>query len=143
MNEIARIQDQLRRAHDGDAWHGPSLCSLLTDVRADRAAARPIPGVHSISEIVGHITAWQRVVVRRLGGERVVDIPEPENWPAAVGDAAAWKGVKDRLQRSHVDLLAAIGQLGEAQLENQVDGMNYSVYVMLHGAVQHLLYHAG
>jgi hypothetical protein len=41
MTEIARIQDQLRRAFDGDAWHGPSLKAILTGVTAEKAATKP------------------------------------------------------------------------------------------------------
>ena len=77
MREIGRIQDQLQRAFDGNAWHGPSLTALLGDVKPEQAAGKPIPGVHSIWELVLHIIAWERVVVRRLSGEAIVDLPEP------------------------------------------------------------------
>ena len=33
--------------------------------------------------------------------------------------------------------------LADRQLEAEVPGMGYNVYVMLHGAVQHATYHAG
>ncbi len=53
-----RIADQLRRAFDGSAWHGPALLELLKDVDAATAAARPLPNVHSIWELVLHIAVW-------------------------------------------------------------------------------------
>jgi hypothetical protein len=58
MIEISRIADKLRRAHDGDPWHGPSLTGLLARISASEAAAHPLLGAHSIRETVLHVTAW-------------------------------------------------------------------------------------
>ena len=54
-SEPALIAEQLRRAFEGDAWHGPALLELLQDVDAATAAARPLPDVHSIWELVLHV----------------------------------------------------------------------------------------
>ena len=59
MTETERIRDQLRRAFEGDAWHGPGVLELLENVTASQAAARPIAGAHSIWELVVHIQAWE------------------------------------------------------------------------------------
>ncbi len=71
MSEASRIADQLRRAFDGDAWHGDSVLEILNGVTAAQAAARPITHAHSIWELVLHIAAWDGVVLRRLGGAAV------------------------------------------------------------------------
>ena len=47
-NESAFLADQLRRAFEGDAWHGPALLELLADIDAPTAAMHPIKDVHSI-----------------------------------------------------------------------------------------------
>jgi hypothetical protein len=68
--ETRRLADELRRAWEGPVWHGPALGELLEEVTAAEAAAHPIPGAHSIWEIVLHATGWAREVDRRLrGGE--------------------------------------------------------------------------
>ena len=51
-SEAARIADQLRRAFDGEAWHGDSLFEILKGVSAKQAAARPVANAHSIWELV-------------------------------------------------------------------------------------------
>jgi uncharacterized damage-inducible protein DinB len=144
MKETSRIRDQLERAYDGAAWHGPPLKAVLGSVTAQQAAAKPIPGVHSIWELVGHIIAWQRVVVRRLAGERIDDLPADENFPP-VNEAseAAWTQTLQELDRSHRELAGAVTRLPDAHLNEVVRGQSYSIYVMLHGVVQHNLYHAG
>ena len=45
--------------------------------------------------------------------------------------------------RAHAALLETVGQLGVEDLERPVPGMPYNVYILLHGLVQHNLYHAG
>src|SRR5260370_31404423 len=138
MSELARINDQLQRAYDGDAWHGPSLRTLLKDVSPSKAAAGPLPNSHSIWETVLHIIAWEKVVVRRLAGEVIGDLPEAENWSAiAVPSEAAWNDTKMEVELAHQQLQKAIAQLDESRLSDPVPRKGYSVYVMLHGVIQH------
>lgn len=143
MGEVERIVDQLRRAFEGDAWHGPSLKDLLVDVSAARAAARPISGAHSIAEIVAHITVWTDVVRRRLEGEWIASLPPEEDWPGAGPDEAAWAEARGRLEDGERRLAEAVARVSEATLPEKTPEKDFSVYVMLHGAVQHALYHAG
>lgn len=57
MREMQRIADQLRRAIDGGAWHGPSLSEALDGVKATQAAVRQIPSADSIWELTLHVAA--------------------------------------------------------------------------------------
>jgi uncharacterized damage-inducible protein DinB len=144
MNEIQRIEDQLRRAFEGNAWHGPAVRELLADMTAAQAAGRPLPNAHSIWEIALHMATWERVVHRRLQGETVADLPTEQDWPPVrdTGEAAWRQAVRDLEQANH-DLRAAIAQSNEARLADMASGKDHSVYVMLHGIIQHDLYHAG
>jgi uncharacterized damage-inducible protein DinB len=144
MNEIATIKDQLRRAFEGDAWHGPSLWEIIAGVSAREAAAKPLPGIHSIWEIVLHITAWHEVVCRRLAGEMIVELAPDQNWPAITDTSeAAWQQTLHDLGQSRQHLMQAISRLSEDRLGEAVGGKGYTIYVMLHGVIQHDLYHAG
>ncbi|MGH9579905.1 MAG: DinB family protein [Terriglobales bacterium] len=142
MSETARIADQLQRAFAGNAWHGPSLRELLADVSAERAAARPLPNTHNIWELVLHITAWTNVARRRALGDNA-DLSPQENFPNADKGETAWKEALASLERAHRELLAAIASLPDSRLQEEVPGHGYTVYVLLHGVVQHALYHAG
>jgi len=57
MSEIERITDQFTRAVEGHAWHGPALLEVLKDIQATRASEKPFQDIHSIWEIVLHISA--------------------------------------------------------------------------------------
>src|SRR5450432_2781890 len=66
MAEVNRILDQLHRAYDGPAWHGPALREILAGVTWQTAALHPITGAHTIWELVLHLTVWMSVVTRRI-----------------------------------------------------------------------------
>jgi uncharacterized damage-inducible protein DinB len=144
MSELKRINGQLKRAFEGKAWHGPSVSEVLAGVTAERAAAHPIPGAHSIWEVTLHIATWERVGRRRIEEFIPIDVSDDEDWPA-VGDTseAAWSKTLEDLRSNHEALRAAIRALDETRLEDIVPGTEYSVYFLLHGVIQHDLYHAG
>ncbi len=144
MNEPQRIADQLRRAHEGDAWHGPALDELLNDVAPPQASRRPISGAHSIWEIVEHVAVWESIARRRMAGEIVTHVPPEVDWPpVSTTTNEAWKATLARLGEGYQRLRQAIAEFPEAHLEEKVPGMTQTVYHLLHGVVQHTLYHAG
>ena len=145
MSEIDRIIAQHQNAFDGDPWHGDPLMTLLANVAAQVASARPIPGAHTIREIVRHLTFWYDGAARRLDGH-VFEADETEQWPAGEEngpDEAAWQREREDLTRAHRAFLEAVTRLDDADLDRPVPGKPYDVYYLLHGLVQHLLYHAG
>lgn len=147
MSELDRIRDQFRRAFDGEAWHGPAVLALLKDVTAAQAAAHPIAGAHSIWELTQHIRAWESACLRRLNGDPA-QLPDQEDWvPLDDFSEASWQKTKQQLIDTHEQLLAAIAAVDEARLDQPIIDHPQipfsSVYVTLHGGVQHDLYHAG
>jgi len=144
MNEIERINDQLKRAFEGKAWHGPSVSEVLAGVTAEQAAARPISDAHSIWEITLHIATWERVGRRRIQESAPIDVSDDEDWPQVEETSEeAWKRTLDEVRSNHESLREAIAALDEARLGDIVPGTIYSVYFLLHGVIQHDLYHAG
>ena len=151
ISEVERIRDQFRRAFEGEAWHGPSVLALLDGVTAQQAAAHPIQGAHSIWELTLHIAAWESACKRRLEGDPA-QLTDEEDWQAIpdTGDdtsEAAWEQTKQQMINTHRELMEAIARLDESRLnEPIIKDPNIpfsSVYVTLHGGVQHDLYHAG
>jgi uncharacterized damage-inducible protein DinB len=145
MAETDRIWDQLQRSFEGnEAWKCPSLRDLLAAVTAPQAAARAIPGAPTIWELLLHTTANEEVVRRRVLGETVDTLPDEKAWPKPTDtSAAAWLQAKLDFGEARRSLRQAVASLPEARLGETVPGREYTFYVMLHGAVEHALYHAG
>jgi uncharacterized damage-inducible protein DinB len=144
MREVERIADQLKRAHEGGAWHGPAVDELLAGLTAEQAAARPFEGAHSIWELVSHIEAWERAILRRLGGDPAQIYNTAEDWSlTAGGTEETWASARWKLTETYVALREAVLKLDDAQLDEPILPNMSTRYVSLHGAIQHTLYHAG
>jgi uncharacterized damage-inducible protein DinB len=150
MTEVDRILDQLQRAFDGDAWHGPSLSAALDGVDARQAAHRPIAGGHTIAEILRHITTWTREITRRLRSGIAQDLEEPDWAEAIVTNGAEWKALLDAQNAAQEELAGEIAKLTDEDLNGLIGdvrdralGSGVTRYVLLHGLVQHHVYHAG
>lgn len=146
MSETARLADQIRRAFDGEAWHGDSVVEILKGVNAKSAAGHPIKNAHSIWELVLHIATWDGVTVKRIAG-RAVEPSDAENFPP-VKDASetAWQKAIENAKHSHNQLVKAVASFPDSRLQEQVPGKNephHNFFYLFSGIVQHELYHAG
>jgi uncharacterized damage-inducible protein DinB len=106
--------------------------------------------VHSIAELVLHMTAWTRETTRRLrGGEH--GVPAEGDWPPVAGsDSRAWSAALADLRRAHGELARTLVELDDGVLAQQVAGAQVDARgqpVTLHrtvvGLLQHDAYHAG
>ncbi len=142
MSQVATLLDELKRIHNGGAWHGPSVREALAGVTVEQAASRPLPGAHSIWELVLHLAAWEKLIGRRLEGQRANE-PEEGDFPAAGATEEAWVQALAQLENAHERLLGLVTKLTDADLDRVVVGKDYSWGFMLRGAVNHSAYHAG
>ena len=139
--ETTRIADQLRRSYEGIAWHGPSLKELLDGVDPETASRRPLAGAHSIWELVLHIAAWATVARRALTENVYVSLSGEGDWPVPQG---SWPDALAHLDREQRSLIDEIKKLTDDRLNDILAAeKKYSIYFLLHGVVQHNLYHAG
>jgi len=146
-NEATLIAEQLHNAFAGNAWHGPAVLELLTDVDAATAAAHPLPDTHSIWELLLHIAAWddavnRRIVLGKFG--KALQLNDAENFPRVTDkSSAAWKDTIAHAKKAHRELLKTVTTLSDERLRERVPGKPYDVGFMLQGVAQHEIYHAG
>ena len=143
MAERDRIVDQLDRAFEGEAWHGPSVLEVLEGMTWKKAVEKPVPDAHSVWEIVLHMTAWEEVVRRRLLGE-TVNLTDEQDWPPAANPSqAGWSRALEALRAGHARLREIAAGITDNELDSSPGGKYSTRYVLLHGIIQHDLYHAG
>jgi len=144
MSEIECIVDLLQTGYNGSPWHGPSLVANLTDVTAAQAAQKPIPNGHCIWELVQHLTGWVNETINTIDGQQYTTLAAEQDWPAVSGtDEAAWQAALGILDSSMEALIAAVGELQDDALWDNLPGMEFNMYWLLMGVVQHSAYHAG
>jgi uncharacterized damage-inducible protein DinB len=143
MTEVQRILDQHDRALHGGAWHGDSVWEILQGIPPEQAFARPLPAAHTIWELVAHMTFWETEVFRRiqkLPPQSEVELNFPE-MPEAT--AENWELVLDGLRRSNTDFRQCLAALDDSRLDEPLSAPDKSIYLELHGVIQHHLYHGG
>ena len=144
MSETRRIRGLLHSVYRGPAWHGPSISENLEGITAAQAASHPIPGAHSIWEIVHHVTAWEREVVQFLAGKAHVTMQGEDDWPPVkAASEEAWDKTVADLRAAHTALADAIKRFGDDDLEKIVPGRDFPWFVVFHGIIHHSLYHSG
>jgi uncharacterized damage-inducible protein DinB len=142
--ELERLEDQLRRSFEGEAWHGPSVLEALKDVTPEMAHAHPVPGAHSIWELVLHLATDYHLVLRRMGGEDA-QLSLAEGWPPVPSPTeSAWSEAIHSLQELNARMRAAIRRFEAERLDQPFTSQGtYPAYTQFIGITQHGLYHAG
>jgi uncharacterized damage-inducible protein DinB len=147
MNWIHHFTQELLKGHETEPWHGPSTKSLLEGITADEAASYPVSETHSIWEIVLHMDAWQREVIRRLDSGFVPEIPEEGDWrPVLEVSKTAWQRSLNDLDSSLHELVRQLNKILESSIPEErgsVSGSRLTLGGMLSGILQHNAYHSG
>lgn len=151
MASSDRLLSSLRRAHDGEPWHGPSRAQVLADVTAAEAAWRPAAGAHTLWEVVLHMRSWTREVLRRAEGGVPAE-PVDGDWPAmpSPADEAAWRLTLQSLDEAHAALARFVGQMSEdlraARVKDRPGdppGHAITQRGMIRSLAEHDVYHTG
>ena len=146
MSECTRLADQIRRAFEGEAWHGDAVLELLADVKAKTAVAHPVKGAHSIWELVLHIAAWDGAALTRTCGT-AIELTDKQNFPPVEDTSeTAWQAAVKKMCDVHGELIHAVESFPDARLMDPVAGKKekyYNFFYLFSGIVQHELYHAG
>jgi uncharacterized damage-inducible protein DinB len=144
LSESTRIEDQLRRAFEGEAWHGPGVLELLNGVTHEQAAARPIAGIRSIWELVLHLGGAYRLVLRRLKANASPLTPD-EDWPTTPEPTAAnWQIAIEDLRALNEQIRREVARFDAARLDQPlIADPPYTAHTQFIGLTQHDLYHAG
>jgi uncharacterized damage-inducible protein DinB len=141
--ELERLEEQLRSSFEGGSWHGPSVRETLDGVTAEEAWRHPIPGAHSIWELVLHLASTYSLVLRRLNGD-IVDLSAEEDWPVVEAPTATnWTAALNVLRSLNQQLRAAVQHFRTDALDEPLGNPKHSAYEQFVGVTQHDLYHAG
>ena len=143
QTEINRIADQLQYGYAGPAWHGPHITKVLAQIDATQLT-NTTGKSHNIAEIVEHMIAWRVFAIKNMSGTAYDITDDAVNFPkAATLDVAYWDDLKSRLAQNQKELLEEIRSHSDKKLDEIVPGRQYNFYILLHGIVQHDLYHLG
>lgn len=144
------LVSELKKAFNGDAWHGDCLMNQLNKVKPEQAFEYFIPDAHSIAEIVLHLTSWTLEVADRIKGEKA-KAPEMGDWPEAGNFTAEnWEAIVAGCIAANEKLIRFCEQLDgndndpePHEVRDRALGSGVSPAELLNGIIQHHAYHSG
>ena len=146
QTEINRLTEMFRAAAHGKTWHGQSVLQTLENITTEEAAAHPIPESHSIWDYLLHIINWRNYALRNLLDDEpyIVDLNSEKDWTTITDfSPIAWEAALELYNKSTDELSAAIKRIDDSKLEEIVSGHKFTFYTLLHGVIQHDVYHSG
>jgi uncharacterized damage-inducible protein DinB len=140
MTEIERIARLLEKTFDKQPWYGSSIMEILSRVESEQSTMRQ-GDIHSISELVLHMASWRKFATQKLIGDAEFEVTDEANFPKST----TWRGALDQLRQSQEALLVVVKQFPENRLAELVPSktLKYTYYTLLHGIIQHDVYHLG
>lgn len=146
QNEISRLIEMFRSAAHGKTWHGQSVWETLQNISAEEAASHPIPESHSIWDYLLHLINWREYTVRTLLDDEpyIVDLNTEKDWTTITDfSQEAWESALELYKKSTDELSEAIKTIDDSKLEEVVWEHKFTFYTLLHGVIQHDIYHSG
>jgi hypothetical protein len=142
-SEADRLEEQLRRAFEGEAWHGPSVLEARGGLGgASVRPSRPRGARH----LGAGAPSRQHVSPRPApSARRCTPLTPAEDWPPVPPPTAdGWREAIRALRELNEDLRRAVKAFPAERLDEPLITENpNTAYTQLIGITQHDLYHAG
>lgn len=140
--ELNRIIDQIDRIYSKN-WTGVDINQMLNEID-DSIANTELPFfTNTIHQVARHLIADDFLVIKRLQGINY-ELTKEEDWtPTHELKSIKWSDTKNALIKSKDDVIEALQSIDDADLDNPILKDHSTVYVTLHGHVQHAYYHIG
>jgi hypothetical protein len=149
MNIIQYIITQLTEIQSGKPWIGSSYDRKLNAVDESLVFTRPLEDMHSIAEIISHLTLWRKEAILKIKtgtGSKTDDCEE--NWLTNEKlQPKGWKTIKSEYDLTLTELITLLKAkedsfLNEEYYDTDFKG-NYAYSFLLNGMLHHDLYHLG
>lgn len=146
---IKHISKQLKDIQNGKNWIGSSFDSKLNHIDEQLMFTRPMADLHSIAEIISHLTLWRKEAILKIKtgkGSKTDDCEE--NWlPIATLKNKGWHSIKAEYDLSLIELLSLLEHkedtfLNETYYDTDFKG-TYTYNFLINGMLHHDIYHLG
>lgn len=140
--ELKKIIDQIERLYSNN-WTGININLILGEIDDDIANTELPFFTNTIHQIARHLIADDFLVIKRLQGIDYI-LSKEEDWiPTNKLKSVKWSDTKNALIKSKNELVKSVQSLDDSDLDKPILKDNSTVYVNLHGHIQHAYYHFG
>ena len=146
---IDHFIEQLSEILNGKLWMGDSFEQKLNSINAGEAFQKPGPTIHSVAEILAHLTAWNDDLVLKIRyGKGKLQDSDPQNWPGnETLRLSGWDQVRGKYVESVRNVISLLGDKDDSffaeKYTDQDFNEEYPYAIALDGMLHHQLYHLG
>jgi len=149
MNKlVTAIIDQMEQIHQGNGWIGVNFKKKVNDL-TDIEFFHQVKGMHSIAEIVSHLTTWRlETILKVKTGKGSITDDDPSNWKPNM--VLKQLGKEEILLKHHESLLKLLKLLKQknddflSEMYYDTDFQSkYPYSFLVEGMLHHDIYHLG
>ena len=150
MNHVIQhLIAQYKEVQNGYLWMGGTYAKRLSEVEEEDFFVRPLPDLHSIAEIISHLTLWRQETILKIetGQGSKTDQCE-ENWlPNENLKPLGWAHLKKEYDSSLDRIIELLSNKDDSFLDEEYYDTDfkghYPYSFVLNGMLHHDLYHLG
>lgn len=143
--ELQYIISSLQRILEGEPWYGRPVLSLLEEIDAGTAYKKPGANAHSLADLLWHMNAWAEFTLKRLQGDKKTGdtYMEQIDWRPIDPSVHTWKEGIKQFRELNEQIISILQEKDDNLLKEIVDFREYNFRFLLHGYIQHNIYHVG
>lgn len=146
---VQAYAQQLEAINYKSLWLGSNVMEKIEGISNHTAFTRPIPELHSVAEIIGHLTALNINVINKIKAYlSIQQVYQPDYWRSNEElKTIGWKQLKEDYEQSILSLIILLKDKDDSFLEiiyqeDKFKGSNPFEF-LLEGVIHHILYHLG
>lgn len=142
---IPYFLERFKDIYEGNPWFGESIEAKLQGVTNKNAFIQPHEGVHSIGELVAHMTYWRLPLVKYLSGDTAYkgSMESEDNWPSLDRlSKKGWSKVYKEFVDTQEKIMSLLAEQDNKLLKKKYSD-KYTFGQLIQGIVEHDIYHLG
>lgn len=143
--EIDYFITTIRSILEGEPWYGQSAIKILREIDEANVYKKPTANSHSLIELVYHMINWAEFTLNRLEKDEEKDATffDKLDWREITREEHTWEKAIAQYKVTHDLIIDLLGTKDDKFLSEKVDARDYNVRFLLHGLIQHDIYHLG
>jgi uncharacterized damage-inducible protein DinB len=146
---INSILKQLNELQNGKPWVGETFDKKLADITEQEAFLRPLPNIHSIAEILAHLTSWRKETNLKIKtGKGSLTTDSYENWPDnSQLQSIGWDKLQEDYRKGLSELIVLLQSKDDKFLDETYYDLDFKgtfpYSFVVEGMLHHDIYHLG
>ena len=143
-SHIESLIAQFEDVFYGKPWYGDGVVEKLEKMDPEHVAIAPFGKLHSVIQLVQHMTAWKTYLIEKMNGNdsyKIVADSEVE-WPSQ-SSPETWEIVLKELKDTHAMLIRDLKQKNDDWLLILNPGTDFTYGTLVQGVIHHDVYHVG